>query len=135
MEELIKEWKEKEVDRAEFEFSCGGDQMNDTSLVFFDKENKEIIMSTESKETLDNDIYNNVTYVYDNITNNTNNTQTINNNDHYFIPKNGIVSNSTSSLIDIINILYHYAYSLYINIKDIIGINIIANNKFAIYYN
>lgn len=62
MEELIKEWLEKGVDRAEFEFSCGGDSMNDTNLVFFDKENNEIIMSNESKETLDNDIYNNVEF-------------------------------------------------------------------------
>ena len=62
MEELIKEWKEKGVDRAEFEFSCGGDQMNDSYLNFFNKENKEIIMSAESKETLDNDIYNNVEF-------------------------------------------------------------------------
>jgi len=62
MEELIKEWLEKGVDRAEFEFSCGGDSMNDTSLVFFDKESKEIIMSNESRETLDNDIYSNVEF-------------------------------------------------------------------------
>lgn len=62
MEELIKEWLEKGVDRAEFEFSCGSDSMNDTNLVFFDKENKEVIMSNESKETLDNDIYNNVEF-------------------------------------------------------------------------
>ena len=40
MEKLIEEWKEKGVDRAEFEFSCGGDSMNDTSLVFFDKEER-----------------------------------------------------------------------------------------------
>jgi len=62
MEELIKEWLEKGVDRAEFEFSCGGDSMNDASLVFFDKESKEIIMSNESRETLDNDIYSNVEF-------------------------------------------------------------------------
>jgi hypothetical protein len=62
MEKLIEEWKEKGVDRAEFEFSCGGDSMNDTSLVFFDKESKEIIMSNESRETLDNDIYSNVEF-------------------------------------------------------------------------
>jgi hypothetical protein len=62
MEELIKEWKEKGVDRAEFEFSCGGDSMNDTSLVFLDKEGKEVIMSNESKETLDNDIYKEVEF-------------------------------------------------------------------------
>jgi len=62
MEKLIEEWKEKGVDRAEFEFSCGGDSMNDTSLVFFDKESKEIIMSAESKETLDDDIYKEVEF-------------------------------------------------------------------------
>jgi hypothetical protein len=62
MEKLIEEWKEKGVDRAEFEFSCGGDSMNDTSLVFFDKESKEVIMSNESRETLDNDIYKEVEF-------------------------------------------------------------------------
>jgi len=62
MEELIKEWKEKGVDRAEFEFSCGGDSMNDTTLNFYDKEGKEVIMSDESKETLDNDIYKEVEF-------------------------------------------------------------------------
>jgi len=62
MEKLIEEWKEKGVDRAEFEFSCGGDSMNDTSLVFFDKESKEVIMSNESRETLDNDIYQEVEF-------------------------------------------------------------------------
>lgn len=62
MEKLIEEWKEKGVDRAEFEFSCGGDSMNDTSLVFFDKEDKEVIMSNESRETLDNDIYKEVEF-------------------------------------------------------------------------
>jgi hypothetical protein len=62
MEKLIEEWKEKGVDRAEFEFSCGGDSMIDTSLVFFDKESKEVIMSNESRETLDNDIYQEVEF-------------------------------------------------------------------------
>jgi hypothetical protein len=62
MEKLIEEWKEKGVDRAEFEFSCGNDSMNDTSLVFFDKEDKEVIMSNESSETLDNDIYKEVEF-------------------------------------------------------------------------
>jgi hypothetical protein len=62
MEKLIEEWKEKGVDRAEFEFSCGGDSMNDTSLVFFDKEDKEVIMSNESREILDNDIYKEVEF-------------------------------------------------------------------------
>jgi hypothetical protein len=62
MEKLIEEWKEKGVDRAEFEFSCGGDSMNNTSLVFFDKEDKEVIMSNESRETLDNNIYSNVEF-------------------------------------------------------------------------
>jgi hypothetical protein len=62
MEKLIEEWKEKGVDRAEFEFSCGGDSMNDTSLIFFDKENKEVIMSDESRETLDDDIYKEVEF-------------------------------------------------------------------------
>ena len=62
MEKLIEEWKEKGVDRAEFEFSCGSDSMNDTSLVFFDKEDKEVIMSNKSRETLDNDIYKEVEF-------------------------------------------------------------------------
>jgi hypothetical protein len=65
MEELIKEWLDKKIDRAEFEFSCGGDSMNNISLIFFDKENKEVIMSDESRETLDDNIYENVEFYED----------------------------------------------------------------------
>ena len=34
---LVEEWLEKKVSKGIFEFSCGSDSMNDTSLVFFDK--------------------------------------------------------------------------------------------------
>lgn len=38
MEEIIKIWKEKNVDRAEFEFNCGLDSMGDTDLYIYDKD-------------------------------------------------------------------------------------------------
>ena len=38
MAEIVKIWKENNVDRVEFQFSCGGDSMNDTSILIYDKE-------------------------------------------------------------------------------------------------
>lgn len=57
---LIKEWLDKKVDRAEFEFSCGGDSMNETSLLVFDKKGNEI--DFKFKEELIDDIYENVEF-------------------------------------------------------------------------
>ena len=41
-ETIISLWKENNVDHIDFEFSCGGDSMNDTTLRIYDKDKKEI---------------------------------------------------------------------------------------------
>jgi hypothetical protein len=60
MEELIKKWKEYNIDRAEFEFTCGGDSMGDTELVFYDKDNNEVEVDFNSE--IENEIYDNITF-------------------------------------------------------------------------
>lgn len=60
MEELIKKWKEYNIDRAEFEFTCGGDSMGDTELFFYDKDNNEVEVDFNSE--IENQIYNNITF-------------------------------------------------------------------------
>lgn len=60
MKELIEKWKQFNIDRAEFQFSCGGDSMGDTELYFYDKDNKEVEVDFASE--IENDIYNNVTF-------------------------------------------------------------------------
>lgn len=60
MEELIKEWIEKNISEAEFQFSCGGDSMGDTYLLFYN-DKKEVIDMDESF-TLTDLIYNNVDF-------------------------------------------------------------------------
>lgn len=60
MEELIKEWIEKNISEAEFQFSCGGDSMGETDLLFYN-DKKEVIDMDESN-TLTELIYNNVDF-------------------------------------------------------------------------
>lgn len=60
MEELIKKWKEFNIDRAEFEFYAGGDSMGDTELYFYDKNNKGVIV--DFAQEIENEIYNNVEF-------------------------------------------------------------------------
>lgn len=60
MKELIEKWKQFNIDRAEFQFSCGGDSMGDTELYFYDKDNKEV--KVDFHQEIENDIYNNVTF-------------------------------------------------------------------------
>ena len=61
MEEIIKIWKEKNVDRAEFEFSCGGDSMNDTALYIYDK-NDNLVNDSELEEFFEDQVYSNVEF-------------------------------------------------------------------------
>ena len=42
IQEFIKLWKELGVDYVNFEFSCGGDSMNETSITIFDDKGSEI---------------------------------------------------------------------------------------------
>ena len=60
-EQAISEWKELGINRAEFEFSCGGDSMNDTTINFYDKNNK-IVQSSNLEDYFDNQVYKNVTF-------------------------------------------------------------------------
>lgn len=60
-QEAIKEWKELGISRAEFEFSCGGDSMNDTTLNFYNEKNK-VVQSSNLEDYFDNEVYKNVTF-------------------------------------------------------------------------
>lgn len=57
----IQLWKELGIVRGEFEFQCGGDQMNDTSITFFNDKGEEV-QSEELEDYFDNDIYNQVEF-------------------------------------------------------------------------
>ena len=57
----IQLWKELGIVRGEFEFQCGGDQMNDTSITFFNDKGEEV-ESEELEDYFDNDIYNQVEF-------------------------------------------------------------------------
>ena len=60
-EDAIKLWKEAEIDHAEFKFSCGGDSMGDTELIFY-KENKQIKVDRALYDYFDNSVYENVEF-------------------------------------------------------------------------
>jgi len=59
--ETIKLWKELNIDRCEMEFSCGGDSMNDTNFVLFDK-NEEEVESSELTDYFENEVYKEVEF-------------------------------------------------------------------------
>jgi hypothetical protein len=60
-ENIIKIWKEKNIDHVNFNFSCGGDSMNDTSIEIFDKEGK-LVQDSELETYFDDKTYNNVEF-------------------------------------------------------------------------
>ena len=61
MQEIIKIWKEKNIDHINFNFSCGGDSMNDTSIEIFDKEG-ELVEDSELEKYFDDQTYKNVEF-------------------------------------------------------------------------
>jgi hypothetical protein len=61
MQEIIKIWKEKNIDHINFNFSCGGDSMNDTSIEIFDKEG-ELVEDSELERYFIDQTYNNVEF-------------------------------------------------------------------------
>ena len=61
MQEIIKIWKEKNIDHINFNFSCGGDSMNDTSIDIFDKEG-ELVQDGELESYFDDQTYKNVEF-------------------------------------------------------------------------
>jgi hypothetical protein len=61
-QEAVQKWKELGIDHAEFEFNCGGDSMNDTTLNYYDNKAQLISKGTELDSYFDNDVYKNVTF-------------------------------------------------------------------------
>jgi len=61
MQEIIKIWKEKNIDHINFNFNCGGDSMNDTSIEIFDKEG-ELVEDSELEKYFDDQTYKNVEF-------------------------------------------------------------------------
>lgn len=57
----LQKWKELDVDRVHFVFSCGGDSMYDTSIEIYDKEDN-IIEVPEISDYFDEAVYNNVDF-------------------------------------------------------------------------
>ena len=60
-ENIIKIWKEKNIDHVNFNFSCGGDSMNDTSIEIFDKEGN-LVEDSELETYFDDQAYKNVEF-------------------------------------------------------------------------
>jgi len=60
-QEIINLWKELKVDYVNFEFSCGGDSMNDTSIQIYDESGEEI-ENSELSNYFDDEVYNQVTF-------------------------------------------------------------------------
>ena len=61
IQEIIKLWKELGVDYVHFEFSCGGDSMNETSIKIYNSKHFEID-SNEIRIYIDDVIYRNVVF-------------------------------------------------------------------------
>ena len=61
IQEIIKLWKELGVDYVHFEFSCGGDSMNETSIKIYNSKHFEID-SNEIRIYIDDVIYRNVEF-------------------------------------------------------------------------
>ncbi len=59
--EIIQLWYENKVDSIDYEFDCGGDQMNETTLNILDKEGK-LIECKEIEDYFENKIYDNVDF-------------------------------------------------------------------------
>jgi hypothetical protein len=60
-QELIKVWKENNIDHVNFNFSCGGDSMDETSIEIFDNDGN-LVENSEIFNYLDNEIYNRVDF-------------------------------------------------------------------------
>jgi hypothetical protein len=60
-QELIKVWKENNIDHVNFNFSCGGDSMDETSIEIIDKD-ENLVENSEISNYLDNEIYNRVDF-------------------------------------------------------------------------
>ncbi len=61
IQEIIKLWKELGVEQVKFEFSCGGDSMNDTSITIEGKDGSEID-NVELRDYFDDAVYKRVEF-------------------------------------------------------------------------
>jgi hypothetical protein len=59
--EIVKIWKENNISRINFNFSCGGDSMNDTDIEIFDKEG-ELVEIQELVNYFDDEVYKKVEF-------------------------------------------------------------------------
>ncbi len=58
----IKDWKEQNIAYAEFQFSCGGDSMNDTDLLFYNEKGEIVNETCGLSAYFDNEVYNRVQF-------------------------------------------------------------------------
>jgi hypothetical protein len=61
LKKIIKLWHEHNVDKIDYEFDCGGDQMNETNLIILDKNDK-VIECSKIEDYFESEIYNNVDF-------------------------------------------------------------------------
>lgn len=61
LQQMVALWKEKGITRGEFEFQCGGDQMNETDIKFFNDKDKEV-KCEELESYIDGIIYDRVEF-------------------------------------------------------------------------
>lgn len=61
LQEAVQKWKELGINNAEFEFDCGGDSMNETTLNFYDKKGK-VIENSDLETYFDSQVYKNVNF-------------------------------------------------------------------------
>ena len=62
MQEIIKKWNEANISYAEFQFSCGGDSMNYTSLSFYDVDGNVVDESGNLESYFEDEVYKNVQF-------------------------------------------------------------------------
>jgi len=60
-ERIINLWKENDVEYIDFEFNCGGDSMNDTTLNIYDTKG-DLVKNDELENYFDNEVYHNVNF-------------------------------------------------------------------------
>ena len=60
--EIIKKWKQAGVSHANFEFSCGGDSMNETNLTFHDKDGNSINDEWGLEDYFNDEVYRRVEF-------------------------------------------------------------------------
>lgn len=60
--EVIQIWKDKKISYAEFVYSCGGDSMGNTELIFYGKSGDEVSAGDELEAHFDDVVYDNVNF-------------------------------------------------------------------------